>query len=238
MIMTTQLSPSESVEFYKRAARNYYFSLPVLACLPVLFWWIFTVTGTEFVERAFWYGALGWVIALVLRIPVTLVVRKLPKDKMEKIIIGSSGPLEEGVRLVLLLVTGLSFHWAASVGQGWAAVEVLYTVIAGMAQTSLMTRTDDKAVEARAILEQQFGGQKTTNPLYGLWERICGSAFHISCTLLIAWLPWFAIITAILHSAYNIFLLRVSKRSINAGAVLNLVISGVISGVAILVWTL
>ncbi|GIP24281.1 MULTISPECIES: hypothetical protein [Paenibacillus] len=202
--------------------------LPVYVLVPVLFWVVFHYSGTPLVWAAFGLGALGWIIALMLRGPVSAVAMRLPKEKAQQIVVGSSGPLEEGVRLGLLLLTGSGFSWALSIGQGWAAVEVLYTMVQVVAIASLAKRTDEKALQAKAMLEAQ--GTVNASPVWGIVERISASAFHIGCTLLAAANPWLVFVLIPLHSAVNLTAVRLAKKSL---AMMELVIA--IVGLAALV---
>ncbi len=72
-------------------------------------------------------GALGWWIALLLRIPIILIGKsqKIAEAKFNKLVVGSSGLTEEIVRFVVLIILGFSFENAYSIGLGWAMIEVI-----------------------------------------------------------------------------------------------------------------
>jgi hypothetical protein len=186
--------------FRKAAGRGIRF-LPLYLFVPVLFWLGFGWAGYWADWRAFGLGALGWVIALVLRGPVSVLVHKLPKDKGGAIAVISSGVLEEPTRLVLLLITSQSAGWAISLGQGWAAVEVAFTMINILVIASLAGKTDEKSMQAKQMLAAQ--GNLTASPLYGIVERISASAFHIGATLIAAAVPWMIVVLVPLHSGLN-----------------------------------
>lgn len=185
--------------------------LPLFILVPILYWAFFKSMGYDLNWKAFGLGALGWVVALFLRGPLSLLVQKWPKEKAQNVIVGSSGVLEEGVRLVLLAVTSVSFGWAQSVGQGWAAVEVLYTMISVIMITSIINRTDEKSMQAKEMLQAQ--GNLQASPLWGILERIWASAFHIGATLVIASSAWFVIPLIIVHSGLNLVAVRIAKIS-------------------------
>ena len=207
---TTHVSPAkEPFENLADKARPLLFVYPAI---PALFWLAFHYSGTDMIWKAFGLGALGWIIALFLRGPISALGMKLPKERMQTIVVGSSGPLEEGVRLGLLLLTGAGFSQALSIGQGWAAVEVLYTMIQVVLIASLAKRVDEKAMQAKAMLEAQ--GTVSASPLWGLSERIFASAFHIGCTLLIARYHWLVAVLIPLHSAVNLTAVSLFKKSI------------------------
>ncbi|BBH19002.1 hypothetical protein Back11_03470 [Paenibacillus baekrokdamisoli] len=199
-------------ESFEKSVKQSIPLLPIYLLIPILFWLAFRYTGTDMIWKAFGFGALGWIIALMLRGPISVLGMKLPKERAQKIIVGSSGPLEEGVRLGLLILTGTGFSWALSIGQGWAAVEVVYTIVQVVAIASLAKRTDEKAMQAKAMLEAQ--GMVSASPFWGLFERVSASAFHIGCTLLVAKYHWLVIALIPLHSFVNLGAVNLAKKSI------------------------
>ncbi|KTD86356.1 hypothetical protein UQ64_16000 [Paenibacillus etheri] len=104
-----------------------------------------------------------------------------------------------------------AFGWAQSVGQGWAAIEVLYTMISVIMITSIINRTDEKSMQAKEILQAQ--GNLQASPLWGILERIWASAFHIGATLVIASSAWLVIPLIIVHSGLNLVAVRIAKIS-------------------------
>lgn len=130
--------------------------------------------------------------------PISLVGKFMSKEKTTTIIIASSGPLEEIVRLLLLALTSAAFSWSVSVGQGWAAIEVLFAIINQVVLIIMVQRTDEKAMQAREFLESS--GTLNMSPIWGVVERIFASAFHIGSTILIASNFWFVIIMIPIHS--------------------------------------
>ncbi len=212
--MTTIQTQTESStqQLFERAIRRSKRFLPLYVLVPVAFWLAFQASGTDMRWDAFGWGALGWTIALFLRGPVSALVMKLPQKKAQTIVVGSSGVLEESVRLVLLALTSASYSWSLSVGQGWAAVEVLFTIINVLVIYSLSGRTDDKAVQAKEMLRLQ--GNLDGNPLWGIVERIFASAFHIGSTLLLAFNPWLVLLLVPVHSLMNLAAVQLAKRSV------------------------
>jgi hypothetical protein len=203
--------------------------------VPVLFWGAFHMSGYGLDWQGFGLGALGWFAALFLRGPLSLLVQKWPKERAQKVIVGSSGVLEEGIRLILLAVTSSSFAWAQSAGQGWAAVEVLFTMVNAIMILSLIKRTDEKAMQAKAMLLAQ--GNIQGSPLWGILERIWASAYHIGATLVIAHTPWLVLLLIPLHSGLNFAALRAAKRSMVSA---NMIIAAtgliVLAGGLLLFW--
>ncbi|MFC5528866.1 YhfC family glutamic-type intramembrane protease [Cohnella yongneupensis] len=192
--------------------------LPLYLAVPALFWYGFKLAGYEMDWQAFGLGALGWFIALLLRGPLSAVVMKLPRDQAANIIGLSSGVLEEGTRVILLALTSVASSWALSVGQGWAAIEVLYVMINIVAIASLVKRTDEKATQAKQMLDAQ--GLVQTSPFWGILERIWASAFHIGCTLIVARYPWTVVALIPLHSGLNWFAVRLVKDSVGKSSIL------------------
>jgi hypothetical protein len=180
------------------------FILLFFLLVPLLFAFVFSSFGVAFSWKGFGIGVLGWVIALFLRGPVgAIAVKTTSKEKARFLVVSSSGPLEELVRLGILLLTAVSYSWASSVGQGWAAVEVVFTIINGVVLFSLMNREDEKAKQAIEILKSQ--GKLGQNPAWGLVERVFASAYHIGATLMIAAIPWLVLVLIPFHSFFNLY---------------------------------
>jgi hypothetical protein len=196
---------------YRKEARLFYYSIPLYLAVPLLIWFFFQKLGAEFIWIAFGLGALGWIIALMLRGPISLLVQNLPQKSAMLLVGLSSGPLEEGIRLTLLLLTGTSFSWALSIGQGWAAIEVLFTIINGLILVKIVQKNDEKSLEVKKILESQ--GTSRLSPFWGLSERLFASLFHIGATLLIAYSPSLTFSILFVHSAFNLGAVWISRRS-------------------------
>jgi hypothetical protein len=188
--------------------------LPLYLAVPVGYALLFTSLGHPIHWGAFGIGALGWLIALILRSPVAIIAGKLAnRSSAQLIIVSSSGPLEEIVRLVVLALTSFTLSHVLSVGQGWAAIEVVYAIINGIMMIVLANGTDEKSAEARKMMEQQ-GMRTDLSPLVGVIERVTASAFHIGATLLIAFEPWLVLLLIPAHSLLNLGASRLMKSSI------------------------
>ncbi|WP_379128297.1 hypothetical protein [Paenibacillus sp. sgz500958] len=192
--------------------------LPLYILVPLLYWAFFKMMGYDMNWKGFGLGALGWFIALFLRGPLSLLVQKWPQERAKKVIVSSSGVLEESVRLGLLTLTAVSFPWAVSLGQGWAAIEVLFVIINIIVIVSMIKRTDEKAVQAKELLLAQ--GNLQASPLWGILERIWASAFHIGAALVIAHHFWLVLIMIPLHSGLNLAAVRMAKTSVFRGSLL------------------
>lgn len=204
----------ESTLRYETLRRNTLIATPFTLLVPVAFALVLSWLGADLRWSALGFGALGWFGALLLRGPLAAILSQTMPDeeRVKTIIVTSSGPLEEGVRLLLLLLVGRSFSDAAALGIGWAAVEVVYTTLTGFLTLSLMRRTDPEAMQARQMLESQ-GMIRETGPWLGIVERMGATALHLGFTFIVAWNPWAAVATAIVHSASNLTLIRTfSKR--------------------------
>jgi hypothetical protein len=199
---------------YKALRRNTLIATPVTLLVPVAFALVLAWLGAELSWSKIGIGALGWVGALMLRGPLAAILSQTvqDEDRVKNIIVTSSGPIEEGVRVVLLLLAGRSFSDAAAIGLGWAAIEVLYTVVTSFLTLSLLQRTDPEAMQARQILEAQ-GMIRETGPWLGIIERIGATALHIGFTLIVAWNLVAAVATAIVHSTGNMALIRTFKKN-------------------------
>ncbi|OAB47421.1 YhfC family glutamic-type intramembrane protease [Paenibacillus antarcticus] len=202
---------NESQQQYEQVMNRAKYFLPLYLLVPVMFWLVFHYSGTAMEWKAFGLGALGWVIAFFLRGPLSAIVMKMPKEKATTIIVASSGVFEECVRIAVLLLTSLTFSWSLSIGQGWAAIEVLFVIINLIVMISLSTRTDEKSIQAKEMLQMQ--GNMNAHPVWGVIERIFASAFHIGCTLLVSKYPWLVVLLIPLHSFVNLSAIKLSKQS-------------------------
>jgi hypothetical protein len=212
-----------------RVQKSFYLSVPFLIAVPIL--WALGLGA--WLEPITWLmvglGAVGWLVALALRGPVALLVRQLhvPEERAKYWIGAASGPAEEGARVVLLLLIGASFRQALWLGFGWATIEVLYTIMSGFLLASLLGRADPEAEKAREFLQSQ-GLLRESGAVYGVIERIGATALHIGFTLLVAWHPLLAIVTAIVHSAVNLGTVRLARRSLALTEAI-IVVAGIIT---------
>ena len=222
---------------YDRLSRSMIIATPFMLLVPVVFTLAFTLTGTDLNLAAAGTGAAGWLVALAFRAPVGLGLLRVLKapERVQPWVVGSSGPLEEGVRLLALVLIGRSFSDAVFLGIGWAAIEVVYTVANSFLILNLIRRTDEEAVQAREILAAQ-GMLRTTRPALGVMERVGATALHIGFTLLVAWNGITAIATMIVHSAVNLTLTRTFRASALASEIALLVVgfTAITAGIALL----
>lgn len=218
--------------------RNRLIAFPFLLAVPLAFaLWLY-LWGIPLSWPAIGAGAAGWLVALFLCTPVALVARRLLRtpERAQPWVVAASGPAEESLRLVTLLLVGRTFPIALSVGLGWTAIEVVYTIVNGLAVASVLGRTDEKARQAQALLTSLYTSQGLSNmltasaPFLGVMERISASALHIGFTLLIAWQPLLVLATIPLHSATNFVALRLLRRS----AVLTEVVLALIGAVILI----
>lgn len=199
---------------YETLRRNTLIATPVTLLVPVAFAVVLTWLGADLAWSSLGFGALGWFGALMLRGPLAAVLSQTMRDeeRVKTIIVSSSGPIEEGVRLLILILVGRSFSDAAAIGVGWAAIEVVYTIITGFLTLSLLRRTDPEAMQARQLLEAQ-GMIRETGPWLGIVERVGATALHIGFTFIVAWRLVAVIGTAIAHSAANLSLIRSFRKN-------------------------
>jgi hypothetical protein len=187
-------------------------AIPFLLAVPVLYGLAFSLAGHGPMPAAFGIGAAGWLIAFLLRTPVGLIATRTggSEDRAQSIVVLSSGPLEEGVRLVAVLLVGRDLATALWLGLGWASIEVLFAIVNGLALAGLSERTDPEAERVRALLPKTAFDSSAA--AWGVVERAWASALHIGFTLVIAWAPIAVLLTAPVHSAVNIGFLRAAKR--------------------------
>ncbi|WP_051348749.1 hypothetical protein [Peribacillus kribbensis] len=186
---------------------------PLYLLVSILFWLLFWKAGYPMNWGSFGFGILGWWIAYLLRIPISLVLMKIQGGKQPKGIIYFSGILEESVRLIILVLTGSAIQKTLSIGQGWAFIEVVFAIVNLLALNNLAAKTDEKSMQAKEMLSAA-GMKMDGSPFWGAFERIFASAFHIGSTLIIAWNPWMVLVMIPVHTFYNMAVTYIMKRSI------------------------
>jgi hypothetical protein len=187
-------------------------SVPLLLAVPIVIVAIIVIGGSPFRLGPLLAGIAGWTVALVLRAPVALVAMRAmggDRERAQPVIVLASGPAEEIVRLVVLVIVGMTLSDALWIGLGWATIEVVYSLVNGAAMLALMGRTDPEAEQARAMLPLAEA-MRGDAPLWGVVERTWASLLHIGFTLIVAANPLFVVFTIVVHSATNVLLLRLA----------------------------
>lgn len=216
--MTTDLAtpaPPATVEALspRDAARIRVNALVLLPAAVITFVAVLAAAGAPMLWPIL-IGAAGWMIALILRQPVALIAgRRLSQEATARMVGWFSGPAEEIVRFVLVLLTVHAVQEAAWFGWGWATVEILILAVNLLALSTLLTKDDQKSREARELLAAQ-GGLQTTGAVWGFIERLSASALHIGFTLMLFAQPWLVLVTLPLHSVINMLAVKYGKKNI------------------------
>lgn len=214
--MTTTVPMFMSVhERLLRARRNLLLSIPFqLGVIALLAYGTLRLDGS-LDPKLIGLGALGWLAALMLRGPVSVLALKLApsKEAAQQIVVGSSGPLEEGLRLALLLWLVPTWPTALAVALGWAAIEVVFAVVNGLVANVILSKDDEQAREAREYLEAQ-GMLRETGAHWAVIERLFASLAHGGFTLLAAANPLWLLLTIPVHSGMNLGVVKLSRKSI------------------------
>jgi hypothetical protein len=185
-------------------------SVPLVLAVPVAIGTALVLAGVPLDPVALGAGAAGWLIALALRAPVALVAMRLgggDRGRAQPVITGASGPLEELVRLAVVLIVGRELPAALWIGLGWGAIEAVYALVNGAAVLALLRRTDPEAEQARAMLAMP-DVLRPDAPLWGAVERTWATGLHMAFTLIVAAVPVLVVATIVVHSAANLVLLR------------------------------
>ena len=209
--------PFASGSWHTRPAmrRALFLSIPLYLAVPILYALGILGLGHDVQVGALLAGAAGWIVALVLRAPVGLLGVRVTRsnERAQRWVVASSGPLEESVRLAVLLLVGRDLGTALWIGLGWAAIEVVYAIVNGFAVEALSRRTDPEAERARALLPP--AALSGSAPWWGVAERFWATALHIGFTLILAAIPVLVVVTAAVHSAINVaFLWLVGHRGL------------------------
>jgi hypothetical protein len=213
--MTTTMTPLTDMPARLRLMRrNMLLAVPFhLLVIAGLYLLVSHLSGGAPAWGALGAGALGWLVALALRGPIAVAALKLAKrpEAGQSVVVGASGPLEEGVRLGVLVLLGASLPTALAVGLGWAVIEVVFAIVNGFVGNLLLSKDDDKAREAIALLEAQ-GMLRETGGHWGVIERVFASLAHLGFTLLAAAAPWWLLLTIPVHSAMNLSIQPLVKK--------------------------
>lgn len=214
-----------------RESRSLYRAIPLYLAVPVAFWAAMRASGIAMDWRLAGLGALGWWVALLLRAPLALLVRRMPEARGRRLVVAASGPVEEGVRAVAVLLLSPGLAGALSLGLGWASIEVGFAVVNGLVVVRLLRGGDERAARVREALEAQ-GTLSVAAPWLGVVERVFATLLHVGFTLVVAAAPVLALLTAPIHSAVNLLAVRLLPRM---GRVLAMLAA---AGVAVTAWGL
>lgn len=211
---TPDAKPAITLEWLDRTRNQLLLASPFYLLVPVLFYVAYQAMGVTPSWKLMGAGALGWFVALTLRGPIAILAQKFAssQEKGGLWVAASSGPLEEVVRLLVLLWLGRDFPTALAIGLGWASIEVAFALFNSLLGNMLLRGDDPKVVEAREMLAQQINTDN--GPWWGVIERISASACHIGNTLLIALFPLATLVVAPLHTALNLGVVRLTRTSI------------------------
>lgn len=208
MTNLSQISHEERKKLVKQSIAY----IPAYLSVPILFTCLFIQIGVAFSWTALGLGALGWIIALILRTPIMLLLQKYLPHRSQQFIPWLSGPTEEMTRYILLLLAATSSSWAVSFGQGWAAIEVLYVIGNSFAILQLLHREDPEARQTKQLLEE-IGYLRYHHPIFGVIERISASAFHIGATMIIFQYPIAVLPFILLHSILNVVSMYLNQKN-------------------------
>lgn len=208
---TADTVPRDIAAAYRRELLR---AAPIALALPVVAAIALSLVGLRWDLLGIVVGAVGWNLALLLRGPVAWVLRRRGDEQLASPwFVVASGPTEELVRLAAVLVLGRDLETAISIGFGWAAIEILYSIVQGLALATLMERDDPEAERIRALIPAPAATLITPEaPWLGVVERVWASALHIGFTVILAAQPLLVLLTIPAHSATNLVLLRATER--------------------------
>ena len=227
-------NPTEAAAY----RRNVILATPFALLVPVGIAILMVALGHELRPLAIGAGVGGWILAYLLRGPVAIYLRSRGDEQLQSPwLVAASGPTEELVRLGAVLALGRDLDTALSIGLGWAGIEVLFTIMTGLALGTLLTRDDEEARRVREVLPPPPGGFSPSSAWWGVWERVWASALHIGFTLIIAAQPLLVLVTIPLHSAVNLLSLRfLSRWGMARMELLGALAAAVVVAVAVVLW--
>jgi hypothetical protein len=183
----------------------------LLILVPLVFAVVIVGAGYPIALGPLLVGALGWLIAFALRTPVMLVAARVlgTPERALPVIIATSGPAEETVRVIALLLVGRDLATALWLGFGWTTIEIAYTYVNAVAVAVLLERDDREAQHALALIPPAALSDQA--PWWSAIERAGVSALHIGFTLIVAVVPIAFVATAVAHSTFNLVITRLGK---------------------------
>jgi hypothetical protein len=209
-MLANALAPGQAAAYRRQLLR----ASPVALLVPVVIAIALVAAGAELRPIAVAVGAAGWALAFLARGPVAVLLRaRGDRDLASPWFVAASGPAEELVRLGAVLVLGRDLDTALSIGLGWAAIEVVFAVIQGIALATLMDRDDAEARRIRAAIPAPPAALLAPSaPWWGVVERIWASVLHLAFTAILAAAPGLVLATIPAHSATNLALGRATER--------------------------
>jgi hypothetical protein len=183
----------------------------LLALVPIAYAVAIVAAGHPILWVALVAGALGWLIAFALRTPVILVATRTlgTPERAMPVIIAASGPAEETVRVIALLIVGRDLATALWLGFGWTTIEIVYTYVNAIAVAMLVARNDPEAQRVLDLVPP--AALSDAAPWWSAIERAGVSALHIGFTMIVAVVPIAFVATAFAHSAFNLLITRLGK---------------------------
>jgi hypothetical protein len=183
-----------------------------LTFVVVGFAWLASLWHLSLDGFAILVGAIGWIAAYCLRMPVAYLGEKLftSPSALRQWTVAASGPLEEIVRLIAILLIGSQINLAYAIGLGWGSIEIVYTLINEYFITDIMQRSDEEALAQQAALKEE-GMIHEWGDWLGISERIFATAFHVGATLLVAKYSWLVMLNIVLHSMLNLIVDAIAR---------------------------
>lgn len=209
--MLDSVADPERATAYRRQLMR---AAPVGLLVPVGLSVVLVVAGVQLQPLAIAVGAIGWVVALAARGPIAAVLRARGDEQLTSVwFVAASGPTEELVRLAVVLLLGRDLDTALSIGLGWGAIEVIFTIVQGFAMAVLMERDDPEARRIRAVVPAPPTSLlEPSAPWWGVVERVWASVLHLAFTAILAAQPILVIATIPAHTATNVLMGRVAAR--------------------------
>ena len=212
----TENETQQAPQMPKNALRDLIIAVPLMLVVGVAYLYAPAIWGEAPRWGLMGLGALGWWAALILRVPFIPLAKKMgSQERQGSFMAFLAGVCEESVRLGWVLLFGRTFSEALALGIGWGAIEVLFAIVNGVMRHVLLSRNDEKARQAMAMLKEQGQLQEIPGGWFvGAWERFFASALHLGFTLLVAWQPWLVVVLLPAHGLVDLAIPKLGKRSI------------------------
>jgi hypothetical protein len=206
---------SEDCEAIDRQAKwAWAFALAAATVTAAIAWGITALVGSHLVAEGFGIGAMGWSIALALRIPLAAPFAAwfTTTERRRWWSIAMSGLCEEPVRALAVHHAQAQLAAVLSIGVGWAAVELLHIVISAQLDLAFARRGSLGGERLRKLLDQAHG-RGSDAVLWGGIARASAICYHVAAGVWLARSIAMLPAVVVLHCGFNAGVSALSRKS-------------------------
>ncbi len=201
-------------------------ALASLALVPVPFILLARAFGLEIDAVMVGAGAGGWCVHLAVRMPAIALLSRWQREWWG---VWLSGPMEEGIRVFLVLALADTAGEAYSLGLGWGLVEIPYHLLEALMLYRLGTLPAAGSAPQPSPLAS--GVDALMARPWSLWrtlERVAATSIHIGLSLVMFWAPLVVLAAVPAHSLLNHAFLKAVAVSVPWAEAVALALGGII----------